>query len=87
MNIRVLSVIVFVSMFAAEIQARNPFGRTRNARRAVQHNVPARRSTPTPTSPGLLQNMEEMTRRYGPSILIRQKSADTDVPKLVNQTN
>jgi len=87
MNIRVLSAIVLVSMLAAEIQARSPFGRVRKARRTVQRNVQARPSAPRPMEPGLLQNSKEMTRRYGPSILMRQESADMDASKFVNQPN
>ena len=87
MNIRVLSAIILVSMLAAEIQARSPFGLSRNVRRTMQRNVQARPSVSRPMARGLLQNSEEMMRRYGPSILLRQESADTDASKFVTQPN
>lgn len=81
MNIRVLIAIIVVAFVAVEIQARGPFGRSRNMRQSI----PRQTQPSQPTTQNFSRNPEEMTKRFGPSILIRKESVATDSPKFVNQ--
>jgi hypothetical protein len=85
MNIRVLFAIAVVSMFAAEVQARSPFGRARDVGRYVQRAVLPNRASQRPATKRISRNPVEMTRRFGPSILIREELADSAASKFVTQ--
>ena len=87
MKIRVLASMAVVTMFVADAQARSPFGRSWNARRNVTRQAkPQQRPTAKQLAiRQILQNPEEMTKRFGPSILIREESIKVENERFVTQ--
>ncbi len=86
MKIRVLLALAVMSI-ATVADARSPFGRSSVMRSQAR---PTAQSWPTgqPVSVGVpLENAEEMTKRYGPSILVRDESLRTDASTPVTQPN
>ena len=86
MKIRVLLVITVMSI-ATVADARSPFGRS-SVMRSQARPTAQPRPTGHPVSAGVpLENSEEMTKRYGPSILVRNESIRPDAPHTVTQPN
>lgn len=84
MNTRMLLSLGLLVAIGVETEARSPFGRMRSSRAPAppQTRIP---SAAPQLSPALLNNAAEMTKRFGPSILIRDQSAEASTGAFAQQ--
>lgn len=85
MKIRVLFAVAVVALWAAEMDAKGPF--SRKGFRGFQRTAKTQKSNPRAAVKRLLKDPQEMTKRFGPSIVIRHELADLDRSKFVRQPN
>jgi hypothetical protein len=85
MNVRVLFAIIVFAVIAVEIDAKGPFGR--NPFRGLQRSAQARALATQAAAKRLLKNPKQMTKRFGPSILVRKEFTDTERSRFVTQPN
>lgn len=87
MKIRVLFAIAVLTLPAVESDAKGPFSRLpfRSTQRATK---PKTKALATQTAlRRLLKDPQEMTRRYGASVLVREGLADVNRSRFVRQPN
>lgn len=85
MNVRVLFAVMIFTMIAVEIDAKSPFGR--NLFRGIQRSAQARALAKQAAAKRLLKNPVEMTKRFGPSILVGNEFAATERSRFATQPN
>jgi hypothetical protein len=85
MKIQVIFAVIFVALMAAESEAKSPFGRSRIVSRGTPQHVVRSQSIEHAQHSQL--NEEELTRRYGPSILVQQPATEQASPRVVTQPN
>ncbi|MFK8114331.1 MAG: hypothetical protein AB8B91_19170 [Rubripirellula sp.] len=84
MSIRLFVVVAVAALLTSEADARNGFG-SRRFRSTTPRSRPAAPQAIPRVSPDILSDPVKMTKKYGPSILIRSEAKQDDNTTIVKQ--